>query len=139
MNKLEPHDSIISDKALNLRACANNVTTADSRISDQPGHVDRSAQHNCAISGKHITTEQMTTYLHGVAAESIDEIEGLIKHLKDLQENLAAHRARVERGTMQFLELNKSIGTLTNIISDSAAQVDTTAPAVQLQGTFVEP
>jgi predicted DNA-binding protein (UPF0251 family) len=125
MKQSNPQNSTIIDQSVAIsvtgRALAESL---QERTNDRQPYPQSSSNQRSSL-GTQITTEQVTKYLHEVAAESIEEIDTLMRDLRGLQENLAAHRLRVEQGTVQFLELNRSILKLTDVITDRVGQVKT--------------
>lgn len=124
MQKFKSRNSTVIDEAPAMTDAETKLATSledkNSEPQVQPG---LPALHNSATPDSSIAAEQMTKYLHGVAAESIDEIDALMRDLRGLQENLAANSVRVNQEIMQFLELNQSVLALTDVISGSVAQV----------------
>jgi hypothetical protein len=128
MKPLNPQNSTTIEESSTTNAAGKGLgINLEAKINDKPLHA-QPAPPQRAILGTQITIEQVTKYLHGVAADSIDEIDTLMKDLRSLQENLAAHRLRVEQGTVQFLEMNRSVLKLTDVITEGVAQVKVDRP-----------
>lgn len=62
-------------------------------------------------------------YLTQVSASSCSEIDALISDLRGLREKLVADGSQIEQHVAEFATLSHSVIKLTEVVSDSVAQV----------------
>lgn len=69
------------------------------------------------------TADRVSLYLRGISENSTDEIDALISDLRGLREKLVADGIRIEQDLVDFDTLNQSVIRLTEVVSQSVAQV----------------
>ena len=114
-------NSTAIDKALGITAVNDALKTdgmvniAD-RVQVENPNPDLPAKHT-------LTADAVNMYLKQVSASSCSEIDSLIGDLRGLREKLVADRSRIEQDVAEFATLNQSVVQLTDVVSDSVAQV----------------
>lgn len=68
-------------------------------------------------------TDRVSMYLRGISETSRDEIDALISDLSVLRQKLVADGSKIEQDLTDFATLNQSVLSLTEIVSESFAQV----------------
>lgn len=109
------------DKALGITA-VNDALKIDAKVDG----ADRAQVENPTLDvpAKHeLTPDTVSMYLKQVSSSSCSEIDSLIGHLCGLREKLATDGSRIERDVVEFATLTQSVIQLTEVVSDSVAQV----------------
>lgn len=75
--------------------------------------------------GVELTADTVSKYLHGISANSCNEIDALISSLRGLRDRLNLDGGRLEQGVAEFANLNQSVVKLTEVVSNSVAHVQT--------------
>lgn len=121
MNISKLRNSTAIDKALGTTA-VNNALKSD--VKDN--NADRIQAGNPTVDMQpegELTADRVSTYLTQVSASSCGEIDSLISNLRGLREKLATDGGRIEQDVVEFAALNQSVVKLTEVVSDSVAQV----------------
>jgi hypothetical protein len=121
MNVSKLRASTAIDKVLGI-AAVNDALKIDVKV----GGADRVQVENPTLDvpAKHeLTADTVSIYLKQVSSSSCSEIDSLIGDLCDLREKLVADGSRIEQDVLDFAMLNQSIIQLTEVVSDSVAQV----------------
>lgn len=109
------------DKALGLSA-VNNALKTDVMVNG--ADMVRVESPTLDLAAKHaLTADAVSTYLKQVCASSCGEIDSLISDLCGLREKLVTDGSRIEHDVAEFATLNQSVMQLTEVVSDSVAQV----------------
>jgi len=128
MNVSKLRNSTAIDKALGMTA-VNNALKID--VGD--GSADRVEVEKPTLdvpSKTDVTADRVSMYLKHVSASSCGEIDSLIGDLSSLRQKLIADGGRIEHAVVEFAALNQSVIKLTEVVSDSVAQVKAPSLAV---------
>lgn len=109
------------DKALGI-AAVNDALKIEVKVDG----ADRSQVEKPTLDvlAKHeLTPDTVSMYLKQVSSSSCSEIDSLIGHLRGLREKLATDGSRIEQDVVEFATLTQSVVQLTEVVSDSVAQV----------------
>jgi hypothetical protein len=114
-------NSTAIEKALGLTA-VNNALKFDTKINGaERVQVDDATQD---LSAKNeLNADGVSLYLKHVSASSCSEIDSLISDLRGLREKLVSDGSRLEHDVVEFATLTQSVVRLTEVVSDSVAQV----------------
>lgn len=121
MNVSKLRNSTAIDKALGMTAVNNALRTELKDNGADQAQVDRPTMD--LPSESELTADRVSTYLTQVSATSCGEIDCLIGDLRGLREKLAADGSRIEHDIVEFAALTQSVVKLTEVVSDSVAQV----------------
>ena len=114
-------NSTAIDKALGMTA-VNEALKADVMVNI----ADRVQVENPTLDvpvKDALNADAVNMYLKQVSASSCGEIDSLISNLRGLREKLVADRSRIEQDVAEFATFNQSVIQLTDVVSDSVAQV----------------
>jgi len=128
MNVSKLRNSTAIDKALGM-AAVNNALKIDVKDGDA-GRVQVENPTLDVPSKSDMTADRVSTYLKQVSASSCGEIDSLISDLSSLRQKLVADGGRIELAVAEFATLNQSVIKLTEVVSDSVAQVKAPSLAV---------
>lgn len=109
------------DKALGITAVNDAL-----KIEVKANGADRAQVESPTLDvpAKHeLTADTVSMYLKQVSSSSCSEIDSLIRDLCGLREKLVTDGSRIEQDVVEFATLNQSVIQLTEVISDSVAQV----------------
>lgn len=74
---------------------------------------------------------RMGATLQCMSTKSCDEIDGLMRDLHSLREKLVLDGERIEQAIEEFVRFNQSVLTLTEVLSDGAAQIKADNPGTE--------
>ena len=79
-----------------------------------------------AESDSGITAVNLDTFMRRMSADSVREVDSLIKQLQVLREKLVGDGKRVERRIVDYTAMGHSVSQLTKIVSDGVSRLKDT-------------
>ena len=128
MNISKLRNSTAIDKALGMTA-VNDALKID--VKDDDAERVQVEKPTLDVPSKiGMTADRVSMYLKHVSANSCGEIDSLISDLSSLRQKLITDGGRIEHAVVEFATLNQSVIKLTEVVSDSVAQVKAPSLAV---------
>lgn len=128
MNISKLRNSTAIDKALGMTA-VNDALKID--VKDDDAERVQVEKPTLDVPSKiDMTADRVSMYLKHVSANSCGEIDSLISDLSSLRQKLITDGGRIEHAVVEFATLNQSVIKLTEVVSDSVAQVKAPSLAV---------
>ena len=117
MSIVKPRGLSRSDRSAEIEGSIRELVRRESGAIREPGDISEQA------------TDDLSSLVHRVSAESTREIDYLVDGLKGLRKKLDEDSQRVEREIAEYSSLSQSVIQLTKIISEGMTHVKTVPDA----------
>ena len=106
-------------------AASDNGIENEGRIGNFDQH-DGGPSDAVVESDSGITAVNLDTFMRRMSADSVREVDSLIKQLQVLREKLVGDGNRVERRIVDYTAMGQSVSQLTKIVSDGVSRLKDT-------------